>query len=399
MAWQIGLNLTNRSSMIKRVLRLLVLSVLSLPLAACVTASNSELNKDLTAASLPIFTQTLFEPVDVLTESEIFDLTAQQKQHFLSFVEDPKFHATSRQHTVATYMGLLFDQFEFSDRTLTAAEALRTKSGNCLSLTVLTTAFARLAGVDVSYQLLDQNPIYSIDNGLLVTSDHLRAVLRSKLPSTRAYSSVSFTRIDYFDTEGFSYVDNISTEFQLSLFYSNLAVEQLGLGELDVAFSYAKRSLEISQSNASALNTIGLLHARKGDLVAAERIYRYGALNLDKAPVFLRNYSDLLRRQGRKADDLLAFRNNTDSKTHVWDWVRAGAYAHETGDYEQSVSFYQRALRIEPGLHQLYLFASRASLAAGDFGQSRDYLQQAISLSDSSIERKHYKNKLNGLSQ
>ena len=136
-------------------------------------------------------------------------------------------------------MGIILDQFTFSDETLTAQQAMESKSGNCLSLTILTSAFAKLADVKVSYQLLDKNPVFSIEGDLLVTSDHLRVVLKSELATDQVFSTTSLIRIDYFNTDGYSYVDNISPDFQLSLFYSNVAVDHLRSGDVSSAFEYA----------------------------------------------------------------------------------------------------------------------------------------------------------------
>jgi len=287
--------------------------LLSIVLTACAgTQRYAQIDLVDSDAPLPLLNQSLFKTVPVIAPEAVLYLDDKQRDKFFRFLNDPNFLATPRHERVATYIGLILDQFTFSDKTLTTQQSLSTKSGNCLSLTLLTTAYANLAGVKVTYQLLDRNPIYNIDNNnLLVTSDHLRAVLHSSVNQNEdGFWSTSRIRIDYFQTDGLSYVDNIDTGFQLSLFYSNLAVEKLSRRELDSAFSYAEKALSIHKSNSSALNTIGIVHRKRGDLAKAEEIFLHGAKHFDKAPTFLRNYTAVA--------------------------------------YNQAVSYYQRALLLAP---------------------------------------------------
>ncbi|MFT6408863.1 MAG: tetratricopeptide (TPR) repeat protein [Arenicella sp.] len=374
----------------------IVLMLLSFVLIGCATTQqNAQISIATSNHLLPTFNQQLFDPSTVISEERIFHLNAEQKADFFEFLNNPKFVATPRHVQVATYMGLILDQFTFSDKTLTTRESLASKSGNCLSLTVLTTAFADLAGVDVSYQLLDQNPIYSIDQGMLVTSDHLRAVLRSEPTEGGTFSSVSRVRIDYYQTDGLSYVDNVSTNYQRSLFYSNLAVEKLSSDDIDSAFSYASRALDIYQQNASALNTMGILHRKRGDLAKAEEIYLHGAKYFDKGPTFIGNYTALLDSQSRQVDlSQLARSKSSKVVDHPWPWVRAGKKSFDNGDYDKAVSFYQHALQLAPDLHQVYLLAGDASYAKGNAAQSRQYLVQALRLANDTTDRSSYKRKL-----
>jgi len=373
--------------------------LLSIVLTACASTQRyAQIDLVDSDAPLPLLNQSLFKTVPVIAPEAVLYLDDKQRDKFFRFLNDPNFLATPRHERVATYIGLILDQFTFSDKTLTTQQSLSTKSGNCLSLTLLTTAYANLAEVKVTYQLLDRNPIYNIDNNnLLVTSDHLRAVLHSSVNQNEdGFWSTSRIRIDYFQTDGLSYVDNIDTDFQLSLFYSNLAVEKLSRRELDSAFSYAEKALSIHKSNSSALNTIGIVHRKRGDLAKAEEIFLHGAKHFEKAPTFLRNYTAVLEKQSRNVDASLIESIATESDhDHPWKWVRAGKAAYNNGAYNQAVSYYQRALLLAPDLHQLYLLAGLASYAAGNTQQSHQHLTQAFKLANEPTDRAHYKRKLN----
>lgn len=381
-----------------KALRLFFVSILCLSLFACTNGPRSfELSYATQHKSLPTVNSALFEWSPVISQAEITYLSHQQKEDFFAFFNNPKFANTPKHERVASYIGILLDQFTYSDRTLSAQQSLALQSGNCLSLTILTTALAELAGVDLSYQLLDQNPVYSIDNNLLITSNHLRAVLKSA--SVRdGYSGTIFSsriKIDYFQTDGLSYVDDISTDFQMSLFYSNLAIEKLSEREIDAAFSYASEALKVHQYNPSALNVLGIVHRQRGDLAKAEEIYEHGARYFADAPTFVNNYTALLKSQSR-GSELSSWLNEMpeNQNNHPWAWVKAGKAAYSKGNFDIAVSYYQRALDLAPDLHQVYAFAGAASYAAGRERESQNYIDQALALAGERGDRQRYKGKL-----
>ena len=347
--------------------------------------------------NLPKFNASLFDIKEVVAFEQVTGLNEAQKAAFLKFYNDPKFAQTPSHTRVATYLGLLLDQFTYSNKTHTAQKTLDEVTGNCLSLTLLSTALAELVDVDIHFQLLEENPVYSINNNLLVTSDHLRAVLKSspELLEGDAISRVSYIRIDYFDTDGLSFVDKVSINTQKSLFYSNLAIEYLADNAIDMAYSYAKKALDVYPYNASALNTIGILHSKRGDIKLAEEIYEFGARYYAKAPLFVRNYKRLLVSQGREVDlNKLIDANKQSIHSHPWEWVRAGKVAFNNNDFNEAVMYYQKALELAPEIPQLHLFAGQASFAAGQLIESKEFFVNAYTLGKNSPDARNYQQKL-----
>lgn len=370
---------------IKRILLLATLCITS----ACVTGPmQQKIEYEAT------FNHALFDQTRVIEVGEVTRLNDQQKREFFEFYNDPKFALTEKHLRVATYLGLLLDQFTYSEKTYTAQQVIDAKGGNCLSLTMLTTAFARLVDVDIKYQLLEQNPTYSIDNNVLVTSDHLRAVLTVAKTQSGRLNTVSRIRIDYFDTDGYSYIDNISVPTQLSMFYSNIAAEQLVASNYDSAYAHAHQALKLDPNNASALNTIGLAHHKKGDEVGAERVFKFGLRSLSDDAIFVNNYANLLRRQKRDEELSVLLKSAGQRRKHPWKWVQEGEAEYEHGNYRHALQHYQRAISLAPDLHQLYFLAGRASYAAGNKIASQNFLNKALALANDMGSKKAYKRKL-----
>jgi tetratricopeptide (TPR) repeat protein len=273
-------------------------------------------------------------------------------------------------------LSIIVDRFNYSDKTLTAEQSLNSMSGNCLSLAGLTTAFADLVGVNIKYHLLAENPVFNIEGDLLITSDHLRSVLtgpwiqEDNLP----WKSKRGIRIDYFPTTAMKYVDNIAKDEQSSMYFSNIAVESISIRDYDKAFAHAKRALDIYPQNKSALNSMGIIHRRRGDLTKAEEIYRFGANTTGNKTVFLRNLSVLLNSQFRFQEALSLKQEITQQgRENPWQWVASGRKGQGNGDFNVALSHYQRALSIAPDLHQINSHIAITNYAMGHKSISRRY--------------------------
>jgi tetratricopeptide (TPR) repeat protein len=358
--------------------------------------------KSIPQKTLPIFSEALFDSNQTtISPEKITKLSPLQKQKFLNYFNDPLNSPTPGHERVANYLSIMLDRFIYSDKTLIAEQALNSMSGNCLSLAGLTTAFADLAEVDIQYHLLAENPVFNIEGDLLIRSDHLRSVLtgpwlqEDNLP----WKSKRGIRIDYFPTTGMKYVDNIAKNEQSSMFYSNIAVESIFIRDYDKAFAYAKRALDIDSQNKSALNSMGIIHRRRGDLTKAEEIYRFGASTTGDKTVFLRNLSILLNSQSRFKEALSLNKEISKQKrNNPWQWVNSGRKAQRDGDFHVALSHYQRALSIAPDLHQVHSYIGVTNYVMGHKSASRRYFQNAIDLASAEKDKASYQRKLNALS-
>lgn len=385
-------------------LRLSVLFLITGVLAACGhgsgvrTSASSEQSKQ-----MPAFNLTLIDSgQSIIQRDEITELSVAQTEHFLAHFNNPVFQNTPPHERVASYLGIVLDRFEYSEQTLPARTALETFTGNCLSLAVISKAFARLANVDIEFQMLSQNPVYSISGDVLVTSDHIRSVLRGEWTHNKneLFGSQSQIRIDYFPTDGLSYVGDISAAHMTSLFYSNVAAESVVDGELDRAFAHASTALSIDPENTSALNTMGIVHRRLGDYATAEKIYRWGAQFPQQRAVFLQNLLVVLDAQARAEEAKLIEQEITLLQSNSpWQWVRKGREALQHKDYLTAAKAYERAIEIAPDLHQVYADAAIANYHLGRNRIALKHLRQAMHLADDETARGRYQQKLTALQQ
>ncbi len=363
--------------------RRLLLWTSLLLLSACAGHSRVELPNKTSPydkLSLLSFDPNLYPQTDVESIESLLMLSPAVKEDFLVFFNAPERAEHTNGNRLASYLGMLVDSFQYQEDTYSAQETLDNGGGNCLSLTLLTTALAKLANVDVSYDVLAEAPTFSLENSVLISSGHMRAVVYSKADEKDDFVNRKRIAIDYFDTTGMRFTRNVSTNYQVSLYYSNRAAEALLEDQEANAYAYALKAFEIDQTNDSALNTLSILLRRKGEDVSAEHIYQAAiAAELSNAALFYRQYMSLLKRQERDRELASLTREyERIEKQHPYEFINTGHIALSARNYKLARQNFDKAIRLAPEIHQLYLLSAKSSLAMGDSLEARNTINQAF---------------------
>lgn len=384
-----------------KVKTILLICALALSQGACVNTTQWQ---EASVSTIPINHHLFDSTASVPDQQQLIAVNDKVEQDFFAFFNKPELALYPAAERVGLYLGLLVDQFEYSDHTYTAQEALDNQGGNCLSLTLLTTALAKLAGVNVSYDLLGENPSFAMEDNTLVSADHMRAVLWvNSLSGAKSREGRVLTKritIDYFSSRGMRYIENVSSDYQMSLYYSNRAAELLVARDETNAFHYAQKALEVHKGNSSALNTLAIVHKRQGDYAGAEAIY-LAAINqgYSQQALFYRSYISLLESQGRDQEVTRLKRDyqSVRERQHPVEWIRAAKKAHAQGNYYLADKLYEKALQIAPDLHDVYILRAQSSLEAGDADAAKRQIERALSLSVDSEQVGRYQRKLTKL--
>jgi Flp pilus assembly protein TadD len=191
------------------------------------------------------------------------------------------------------------------DATITrnAAEAFDARAGNCLSLVIMTAAFAKELGLQVRYQSAVREESWSRSGSLLLRTGHVNVTLGPPMQQRADPLSRSYT-IDFLPPEDASKVRTreVTEQTIVAMFMNNRAVEALLRGRVDEAYAWAREAVRQSPGFASAVNTLGIVYVRHGDLGPAELAFRR-VLQLD--PVHTRamsNLAEVYLRQDRQAE-------------------------------------------------------------------------------------------------
>lgn len=374
----------------------LFMGVVALALAACAVMPRS-------ADTVALFDDAAFQPaVAVPPPSTLMVLDpamqayAEGQLRALATHEDPRralIDALYRDH------GLRLDYDATATRT--AAEAFAERSGNCLSLVMMTAAFARHLGLPVTFQAVHVEELHSRNGDLHFASGHVNLVLgKPRFRGTLGLKEADGLVVDFVrqDELGGRRVQTLPEATIVAMYYNNRAAELLAAGDLHGAYWHAREALRHQPRFATAANTLGVVYARAGDARAAEVAYRR-ALDADPGSIgALGNLVHLLRGVGRVAEaDLLKARLDRLEPEPPFHHFQLGRAAAAAGDWRVAVEHFERELRLHPRQDEVHVWAAHAWRELGDLKRARRHAAAAVEYSSTPLRRRQYAAKLDQL--
>lgn len=340
-----------------------------------------------------------FKVTDVETPADLFKLSPQQEQHFFTYYNDPAHKDVLPNLRLANYLEDLMLTFSYAGDTLKAQDVVGNRYGNCLSLALLTTAFAKLVGLDVKYQQVHTPPLYRRIDGILTTSTHVRSVVLGPKPERKG--DIIFTRkrviIDYFPSRLNDRGNYISEADFISMYYQNKSAEVLGKNP-DLAYSYIAQAMKLNTANASTLNTLAVLYRSNGYSKEARALYEFAIENDIESVHTLSNFAVLLKKVGDmktlakigdmylKADDDNPYR-----------WVDLGDAFLARGNLSNAETFFNKAIAAGPYLSEGYSGLAKVYFMQGKMVHAESMMEKAVSLTLPSGNRELYTAKLNAI--
>ncbi|MDP2127354.1 MAG: hypothetical protein Q8K97_08235 [Pseudohongiella sp.] len=373
----------------------------------------------MSTASLLVACQTLppadhYRPDQILTVSdsmfgnkppmpephEIHWLDETQQADFLQYFHDPVRAVVPDYQRVADYIGVVVNKFDYRTDTLKAVDTLNSQSGNCLSLAIMTTALAQLAGVETAYQLMDSEPVFEFHGTVVEKGVHVRTLLLNPNLPDRSYNIFGSrgVSIDFYPTYRERFIRNMQPFEYLAMYFRNVANEALRSDDFTTAYWYARESLRYHPSSADGLNTLAIATRRAGYPDIAESIYVYAIEHASQKLTLLKNYRVLLTSTGRfeeaqKIDAQLQRMNDPSP----FNWFHLAQSAFSDADYERAIGYYRQALVLAPYLHEAHLGIARSYSQLGYREESMQSLLAAIDNAGRLRDRKYYKAKLGAL--
>jgi Flp pilus assembly protein TadD len=288
-----------------------------------------------------------------------------------------------------------------TDSTRTAAEAFEARTGNCLSLVVMSAALAKYLDLPVQYQVLVGQESWSRNGDLSFINGHVNlTVARRLIDRVAGYDSDTAWQLNFgaLATGRGSLLKVVDESTILAMFMNNRAAEALIRGEMADAYAYAREAVVQAPGFAAAYNTLGVVYQRRGLADVAERAYRHALARDDMHRAAMLNLSRLLEGRGRSAEAApwrakLAKLEAEPPFMH-FDLGRAAAQA---GDFRAAREHLLREMRRDPDYHEFHLWLAVALYGLGEVDQAREHLSTAMKNSTTQRERALYASKLQRL--
>jgi Tfp pilus assembly protein PilF len=289
-----------------------------------------------------------------------------------------------------------------ASHTRTAAEAFEAQAGNCLSLVMMTAAFSRQLEVAVSFQAVRTDQHYSRVGSLTLASGHVNLVLGA--PPAR-HAAARFNQADDLIVDFLSPPELLGQRSEplaeqtiVAMYFNNRAAELLAAGQADLAYWHAREALRHDPGFVHAANTLGVIHQRAGQPVAAEAAFRH-VLAHDPHPVAaLGNLVALLTGLGR-VEEARAHEARLLALQPVppFQWLRQGREALAAGDTPRALELFKRELRRQPEQDEVHFALAEAHLRLGNLVRAQHHLAQAAEFSTRRSDQTRYEDKLSQL--
>jgi Flp pilus assembly protein TadD len=351
--------------------RLLRLACLAMPLAfgACATGGDPA---KLAAEAPSFFDDAAFAPsTEPLNAADVFKVTPAM----LDFIDKQIMPVSRSKGLQAGLTDALYNrsqlQLEYeASKTRNAAEAFEARQGNCLSLVIMTGAFAKAMGLTVTFQQVTTDEMWSRGGDMYFMSGHVNLMLERPFSDTVArvdrYRAYTIDFLPPADTIGLR-VRPIREKTVLAMYMNNRAAEALVAGQVDNAYWRAREAVRLDPKFLSGYNTLAVIYLRHGDAARAEAVL-HAALELaPDNPRMLANDAQSLRRLGRVAEaDAVDAKLKSLEPFPPFYFYNQGEAALRAGDFKTARSMFKRELDREPDYHEFHY-----GLAVADFGLGR----------------------------
>jgi len=282
-----------------------------------------------------------------------------------------------------------------SAMTRNAAQAFAARAGNCLSLVIMTAAFAKEMGLTVTYNHIYTEDAWSRTGDIYLSIGHVNLTLG--LRSSDGYRGGDKLTIDFLppgDIRGLR-SRPISEQTIIAMYMNNRAVESLAVGRQSDAYWWAREAIVQDPSLTMSYNTLGAIYQRHGDLSQAERALRYALERDPKNTHVMSNLVGVLNEQGRTAEaNVLAGKLAELEPNPPFSYFNRGMNALRAGDYKVAKEMFTKETERAPYYHEFHFWLAVAALGLGDRDLARKHLEIAIEASPTRSDHDLYAAKL-----
>lgn len=211
----------------------------------------------------------------------------------------------------ALYDAIRFNDLKLeydADKTKTSTEAFHSRSGNCLSLVLMTAALAKELGLNVHYQNVIADENWDRAGSLQFSIGHVNLILgqRSSMPAFNfrdLRNPDNYLVIDFLsaDQAVLQKTEEISEQRVLAMYYNNRAVELMAQNQLDQAYWFSRAAIAQDPGFIPAQNTLGVIYRQHGDLKLAQTVFERLLQNTPDNTTTLNNLKSTLNASGQFA--------------------------------------------------------------------------------------------------
>jgi Flp pilus assembly protein TadD len=282
--------------------------------------------------------------------------------------------------------------------TRNASQTFAARAGNCLSLVIMTAAFAKEIGLPVRYQGVFVDDAWSRSGDMYFASSHVNLTLGIGHIGDRSLDEQTAPMtIDFLPAEDIRgrRMRTIGEETIVAMYMNNRAVESLAQGQLNNAYWWARKAIEHDPRFLSSYNTLGVIYRRHGNLQEAERILNH-VLELEPGnTLVMSNLALVFDDQGRVAESKALTRKLEQLQPYPpFHFFNLGLAAMRNSDFKAAKDLFAKEVDRDAYYHEFRFWLAAAYLSLGEIEQARTQLTIAMESSTTRKEHELYAAKL-----
>ena len=327
--------------------------------------------------------------VDTIDPQAVFALSPEM----LAYIDSD---ITGETRSKGRQRGLLFGLFASQQpflayeatMTRTASEAFAARSGNCLSLVLMTGAFAKRLGLGVRYQWIHTWKGWSRGDGLSYLNTHANLVL---LPPNEPHSEGVL--VDFMPPEPntIQHIYVVPESTIVAMYMNNRAVELLAAEEVDRAYWWAKAAVKEDPDFIDAANTLAVIYKVRGRLAASEQALRWVLSQEPDNIVALDNMARTLEALGRGEEAAAVSKRMKELMPvppfHYYD---LGLLAMQQGRYQAAKELFIKEMRRDSRYDKFHFSLALAHYGLGEMAKARTQMALALERSTTNADRAMY---------
>lgn len=255
-----------------------------------------------------------------------------------------------------------------------AAETWRNRSGDCLSLTVLTYSVARTLGMSPVMQEVRTPAVFGREGSFDVVNQHVNVMfphIRGDLMAeSQDHEVVIDFEPDYAAPRRGIPLDEAGI---VARYYNNVAVENMAAGDYPAAYAYFKAAVRAEPSYSSPYGNLAVLYRRTGHDEEAEKLLHYAVglggnndVALHELHRFLTDHGRL--REAGEVERKLQAREAADP----YHWIGLALDHLEKNETARAIDELQQANDIAPTFAEVHRYLAIAYARSGEYGKARE---------------------------
>jgi tetratricopeptide (TPR) repeat protein len=268
-----------------------------------------------------------------------------------------------------------------SSYTRTASEAFAARSGNCLSLVIMTAALAKEMGLSVQYQKVLTKEDWSRSGGLYFASGHVNVVLGKKRFDEKNHLDQNYQMtIDFLPPQDTASQRTIDLEENtiIAMYMNNRAAESLVRNQTDQAYWWAKEAIIADPQFSYSYNTLGVIYMRQKQYLDAYRALEMALKTDPDSLVATSNMVQTLEMLGRDAEANQLNESLLNKQPYPpFHFFNLGLKAMEKNEFQQAKFLFQRELKRAPDYHEFHFWLGLAHFRLGELEAAQQELEIA----------------------